>query len=64
MIVFEVTNMEEQRIDIPEEELPEEESRPAYTPRPGWHRILAWIGVGIMLVSILLYYWHIANGGL
>lgn len=56
--------MEEQRMDIPEEELPEEEICQAYTPRPRWQRIAAWIGFGIMIVGIALYYWQIATGGL
>ena len=62
--------MEEERIDTPEEviDTPEaetpEENRPAYTPRPTWQIVLAWIGLGIMAVSIALYYWQIANGGI
>ena len=66
--------MEEQRIDTPETELHEEEilpeaeapeeNRPVYTPRPTWQIVLAWIGLGIMAVSIALYYWQIANGGI
>ena len=54
---------EEEIIDTPEEETPAEEKRPAYVPRPKWQIVLAWIGIGIMVVSILLYYWQIASGG-
>ena len=63
--------MEDQRIETPEEEIVEtpesetpEENRPAYQPRPQWQIVLAWIGLGIMAVSIFLYYWQIANGGI
>ena len=40
------------------------ENQEGYTPRPMWQVWLARIGVGIMIVSVLLYYWHIASGGL
>ena len=56
--------MEEQRMDNPETETPEEENQqPVYRPRPKWQIVLAWIGLGIMFVSIALYYWQIASGG-
>ena len=54
---------EEELVDIPEEETTEQQ-RPAYRPRPTWQIVLAWIGLGIMAVSIFLYYWQIANGGI
>ena len=38
-------------------------NKEAYTPRPKWQIVLAWIGIGVMVVSILLYYWQIASGG-
>ena len=50
--------MEEERVESQEQE------KPAYVPRPAWQVWLARIGVGIMIVSVLLYYWHIASGGL
>ena len=57
--------MEEERIDNPEIETIEEETQtPAYTPRPKWQIVLAWIGVAIMAASIIMYYWQIANGGM
>ena len=36
---------------------------PAYTPRPKWQIIAAWVGVIVMLICVALYYWHIASGG-
>ncbi len=35
---------------------------PAYTPRPKWQIIAAWIGLIVMLTCVGLYYWHIACG--
>lgn len=35
-----------------------------YAPRPVWQRIAAWIGLGIVIVGVILYYYHIARGGL
>ncbi len=48
--------MDEARVESMEEE--------RYVPRPAWQIWLARIGVGIMLVAVALYYWHIASGGL
>ena len=57
--------MDEQRMDTPETEVFEEENqKPAYTPRPKWQIILAWIGVAIMVASVIMYYWQIASGGI
>ena len=50
--------MEENREDILENE-PE-----VYKPRPKWQLVCAWIGVIIMILCVVLYYWHIASGGL
>ena len=56
--------MEENRMDTPETELFEEENQqPVYRPRPKWQLVAAWIGIAIMVVSIILYYWQIASGG-
>lgn len=41
-----------------------EMEKPAYQPRPVWQRVLAWIGLVIVVVSVILYYIHIANGGM
>ena len=35
-----------------------------YKPRPKWQIAAAWIGIVIMVVCIILYYWHIASCGL
>lgn len=51
--------MEENR-----EEILEQEAKPAYTPRPVWQIVMAWIGLGIMALSIALYYIQIAKGGI
>ena len=51
--------MEENR-----EEILEETGKPAYTPRPKWQIVMAWIGLANMAVSIALYYIQIANGGI
>lgn len=59
MMVYEVISMEENR-----EEILEETQKPAYTPRPRWQIVMAWIGVGIMALSIALYYIQIAKGGI
>ncbi len=52
--------MEEERIDS--EEIIETE--PAYTPRPRYQVWAARIGLVIVILAVILYYWHIANGGL
>lgn len=41
----------------------EEQTPVPYEPRPVWQRVLAWIGVGIVVLGVILYYYHIANGG-
>ena len=45
------------------EVLPEDEIPTGYVPRPAWQVWLARIGVVIMIICVILYYWHIANGG-
>ena len=47
---------EEQKIDIPEE-------KSTYTPRPAWQVWAARVGLIIMIISVILYYIHIATGG-
>ena len=49
------TEMEMQENDLPEE---------SYVPRPAWQVWAARIGLVIMIISIILYYWHIASGGM
>ncbi len=51
--------MEENR-----EEILEETQQPAYTPRPKWQIVMAWVGLAIMAVAIALYYIQIAKGGI
>ena len=41
-----------------------EPDAPAYTPRPKWQIVAAWIGVVVMVICVALYYWHIASGGM
>ena len=36
----------------------------AYTPRPAWQVWAARIGLTILIITVFLYYLHIANGGL
>ena len=38
-------------------------SENSYTPRPLWQRILAWIGLGLFVAFIVMYYIHILRGG-
>ena len=35
----------------------------AYTPRPKWQIVAAWIGVGIVAAGFLLWCWQIATAG-
>ena len=44
------------------EELPTEET-PVYEPRPTWQVWAARIGLVIVVIGVILYYWHIASGG-
>lgn len=46
------------------EELEMEQSEQGYTPRPAWQVWAARVALVIMLISIALYYWHIASGGM
>ena len=51
--------MEQENMDMEQTQ----EQTPVYTPRPKWQRALAWIGVVIVAVACLLYFYQIANGG-
>ena len=42
----------------------EQQPKSSYTPRPAWQVWLARIGLVIMIISVALYYWHIASGGM
>ena len=50
--------MEEERMEM------EEAEQSVYQPRPMWQVWLARIAVAIMILGVILYYWHIATGGL
>ena len=52
----------EEKLELPEESIPAE--KPKYQPRPAWQVWGARIGIVIMIISIILYYIHIATGGL
>ena len=49
--------------ELNRDEIPAEEEKPVYTPRPVWQVWAARIGLVIMILAVLLYYWHIASGG-
>ena len=52
--------MEEQK----HEERTEEQVKEVYTPRPVWQVWAARVGLVIMIICVILYYWHIASGGM
>ena len=39
-------------------------NKEAYTPRPKWQIVAAWVGIAIVVAGFVLYCWHIANGGM
>lgn len=46
------------------EELEMEQKSEGYKPRPRWQVWAARFGLVLMLISVALYYWHIASGGM
>ena len=42
----------------------ERQPQESYTPRPGWQVWSARIGLVVMIICVILYYWHIASGGM
>lgn len=60
MIFFEVNTMEENENRLPMD-TPVEEEAPKYTPRPRYQIVLAWVGVAIMVISVILYYAQIMH---
>ena len=50
--------MEEERVEM------EETEQSVYQPRPAWQVWIARVAVVIVILGVLLYYWHIAGGGL
>lgn len=53
----------EEQLEIPQEEVQIPE-KPKYKPRPAWQVWGARIGLVIMIISVILYYLHIASGGM
>jgi len=51
--------MENEHLDNPELE----QEKPVYVPRPKWQIVLAWVGIGIVLVGFGVYLYHIATAG-
>lgn len=49
--------------DESQEEAPVQEETSTWQPRPAYQVWAARIGLVIMIISIILYYWHIATGG-
>ena len=41
-----------------------EQIREEYVPRPKWQVWAARIGLVIVILGVILYYWHIASGGM
>ena len=52
----------EEQIELEENQVVQEE--PGYEPRPVWQRVTAWVGLAIVIAGVVLYYIHIANGGI
>ena len=46
------------------EAAPVQEEKPKYKPRPEWQVWGARIGLVVMIIAIVLYYIHIATGGM
>ena len=46
------------------EEQIHEQEQPVYTPRPAWQVWAARFGLVIVIIAVILYYLHIAAGGL
>ena len=52
--------MENEELEQQEQEQPRE----AYKPRPAWQVAAAWVGLVVMIISLILYFRYIYNGGL
>ena len=62
----EILQPQEQNDQLPEEQvedIPAEEEKPVYHPRPPYQVWAARVGLVIMIICVILYYWHIASGG-
>ena len=44
------------------QQIPEEPQK-GYVPRPAWQVWAARIGLVIVIIAIILYYWNMVNGG-
>ena len=57
--------MDEQKENIPEEELPEiqEEEKPVYVPRPMWQVLMARVCLVLFVALVILYYINMMRGG-
>ena len=57
--------MDEQKENIPEEELPEiqEEEQPVYIPRPMWQVWMARVCLVLFVALVILYYINMMRGG-
>jgi hypothetical protein len=56
--------MENEELELTPEQQAEQEPKKGYVPRPAWQVWAARIGLVIMIISVILYYWHIASGGM
>ena len=62
----EILQPQELNDQLPEEQvedIPAEEEKPVYHPRPPYQVWAARVGLVIMIICVILYYWHIASGG-
>lgn len=57
-------SMDTQENPVSQEQLPVAEERKEYRPRPRYQIWAARIGLVIMIICIILYYYHIASGGM
>lgn len=48
----------ESQVD-PQQDLPEEEKKEVYTPRPVWQRVLAGVLAALMILGVIGYYYWI-----
>lgn len=55
--------MEEERMENTEPEMQVQPEKP-YVPRPAYQVWAARIGLVIVIIGVILYYWHIARGGM
>ena len=56
--------MENEELEQQEQEQEQEQPREAYKPRPAWQVAAAWVGLVVMIISLILYFRYIYNGGL